>query len=268
MAYTTSDCCFVPDCSGTILLSGNITDTLVKKIDSTGGIVLSGYCHVETSYELYPSYVAVLPLDENGDGTTNEYVDRADSLDGTGGDGISGVTTVPLKTDGVYCLPAQQFYDGRQVIRMDADPLPDMLTVSFWASIEATGTRLWFTRGSLIIGYSGLRRPFAELIDGAGHYRATSPLALEFETFYHVAVTWDKMYLRLYIDGTLEATKYCPTPAFTGSPIRLGCDYTGLGMTGRLQEVRIAADVKSATWIKTEALSFCQGLYTISPEYS
>ncbi len=80
--------------------------------------------------------------------------------------------------------------------------------------------------------------------------QATSSVGVTYDTWTHVAGTYDGSNIRVYINGTLRGTTaYSNGIIDSGNPLTLGSRGTGNYLTGSLDEVRIWNVVRSETQI-------------------
>lgn len=256
--------------------------------DSTpgaGGLTLSGSAYVDVLSDPWDGMVCVLPLDEISDGTEGEFVDRSrNHFDGTGGkilltDEDLDATTLPTIDEGVFCLPSQHF-DGRQLIHVEQDNMTGdhAFTISLWTKFETFyKSRTFYSRGYndgagnkfvVSFGHSFLNTlsisvriiesngPPAEVL----YFGATT---LTQGTWYHVAVTYDRTSLRLYLNGVLDGTK-----AIGGDLIALNHECfiattdNANNIQGNIQEVHIFPAEMSAAYLKAERDAFCDYFVT------
>ena len=90
------------------------------------------------------------------------------------------------------------------------------------------------------IGFNSVGKPEGQIGKaGKAHQDIAAGASLEPNVWSHLALTYDGAKLRLYVDGTLAATKYVLAPISQGSgPLTIGCG-GGSHFKGRIDEVRI-----------------------------
>ena len=99
-----------------------------------------------------------------------------------------------------------------------------------------------FPSYSLGIGFNTAGKPEGQLgKQGKGHQDLAATASLEPEVWSHLALTYDGVKLRLYVNGELAATKYVEKPKpETAGPLTIGCAALGAQhFKGRIDEVRI-----------------------------
>ncbi|HCS50102.1 LamG-like jellyroll fold domain-containing protein [Rubinisphaera sp.] len=239
-----------------------------------GGASVSGSAVVSVTGQVWDDFHFVLPLDESGDGTTDEYQDRTrHNLHGTGGVGENS----PTLDLGVFCLPCQQFV-SRDFIIIPDDNLDtsDGFTVSMWLFMDKTyEERAFFTRGgtaddwNFTIGQSYLNHIWARIRlvgdedETITHYAFSERLQLD--TWYHVSATWNpQSSLTVSVNGVLHASTETPQTHMVSSSGNGG--YIGrkqaLSLTGRLQEIRLQP-VRNSAWLEAEYYNFCNAGFVI-----
>ena len=97
-----------------------------------------------------------------------------------------------------------------------------------------------FPSYDLGIGFNTPGKPEGRIgKEGKSHTDLAAGASLEPGVWSHLALTWDGAKLRLYVDGTLVATKYALAPISQGSgPLAIGCGGSD-HFRGRIDEVRI-----------------------------
>ena len=236
------------------------------------GLLLGGVAVVSVSTQVYDSFETVLPLDESGDGTEDEFRDRTvNDHDGTGDDGID-LANVPTLDGGAYCLPSQHF-DGRQWITGTIDDIDSIqpVTISLWGRIEPFFTeRVFFSRGSLMLGHDYLNHALATVrVLGTERqvktYYCVGSTIMAQEDFYHVALVWRpggslSVYLNGVLDGTtaIEELELAETfETFVGKS-----EDTNY-LIGNVQELRLSGNARSDDWLLAEYENFCGDIYTV-----
>ena len=238
-----------------------------------GGVSLGGCALVSVSPDVWDDFHFVLPLDEAGNGTPDEYRDRTKhNLHGTGGAGDM-CPTIDL---GVFCQPSQ-YFDGRDFISIPEDNLDisDGFTISLWVKMERRfEERAFYTRGGIeddwnfTIGQSYLNHIWARIrLSGdeeeVTHYVFSERLQLE--TWYHIAVTWiPQSSLGVLVNGIPHATIETPqtsTLASSGAGGYIGRKQAQ-SLTGNIQEVRLQP-VRDEAWLEAEHASFCDAGFVV-----
>lgn len=234
-----------------------------------GGLVIGGGAKVNLSPDPWDGLVFVLPLNEVGNGTTDEFVDRSrNQLHGTGGEGAC-----PTRTTGVFCQPSQVFANDREFITLQPDTLDveSPFTLMFWTKINSfVKQRLFYTRGKVFsCAHTILNQPFADvrLTDGAGgviDYNVCDSDQLAQLSFYHVAfvvVPGERM--SVYVDGEIKET----TELTETETIAVGDCVLGDALDGNLQDVRLYPVELSDDHIQAVFDNYCDsGFFTVSDE--
>ena len=90
-------------------------------------------------------------------------------------------------------------------------------------------------------------------INGGG--RAYTLTNIKDNTWYHVAMTWDGVTVRIYIDGQLKASgAYALAPNSAGQPLRVGeYRYGNRNFTGNVDEVHLYNYARSVEQIRVDA---------------
>ena len=99
-----------------------------------------------------------------------------------------------------------------------------------------------FPSYSLGIGFNTAGKPEGQIgKQGKAHQDIAGSSSLEAGVWSHLALTYDGVKLRLYINGELVATKYVDKPnSSTPGPLTIGCSALGAQhFKGRIDEVRI-----------------------------
>ena len=99
-----------------------------------------------------------------------------------------------------------------------------------------------FPSYGLGIGFNTAGKPEGQLgKEGKAHQDLAATASLEPEVWSHLALTYDGVKLRLYVNGELAATKYVERPKpETAGPLTIGCAALGAQhFKGRIDEVRI-----------------------------
>lgn len=262
--------------------SADVTDSAIR-----GGVVCGGSARCWIATDPYDGLEAIWPLDEAGDGTADEYRDRArHQLHGTGGD------VVPELADGVFCLSSQYFEEDTDTgvgsyIELPPDTLSvnHAFTVSCWLrTSDRFKPRIIYSRGfededgnkwQFTLGYGWIRHVTAsiQVIDSDGEpvtYEAFSAETLEENVNYHVAATWEPgVGLQVFVDGvpgSLYEVEETETVASDAGGY-FGRWNLGAYPTAYVQEVRLWPDVKSEDFLAAEHDNFCDStFYTVGSE--
>lgn len=250
-----------------------------------GGVVCGGSAFVDVVSDPYDGLTCILPLDEIGGGTVGEYKDRSrNHLDGTGGKILAeeedlDTSLVPTIDAGVFCLPSQHF-DGRQSIWIEQDDMDanHSFTASIWGKFETYyKTRTFYSRGFtdgtnrfvVALGHSFLQTLAVQVNVAAMNGTITENLsfgstALNQDSWYHAAMTYDQSNIRLYLNGVLVGTL-----AISGTllPLEnecfLGCLNGAQNLQGNLQELHVFPETKSANYLLAEYNSICNPNFVI-----
>lgn len=221
---------------------------------------------------VWADYAAVLHLQEQGDGTGDEYRDSSgEGHHGTGGGVASAGSSnrTPGRVSGLFGY-AQDFNDGGQSDLVRLRPLDDggwtALTVQAWIRPTDDGDdriacKAWSTNPSDSVWMLGkreanrarLRTPAEwQMFDGGSDHVNGA--------WTHVALTWSAGApgpVRIYRDGVLDLEGTLDGSALyehsTDVEPTLGNVPGGdRGLDGLLQEVRLAPLARSAAWLLTE----------------
>lgn len=258
-----------------------------------GGSAIVGHSDQLSEYELF------MALIEEGLGVPDEYQD----LSPNERHGV-GAGEIPARAAGVMCTYCQMFVN-REWIAVPPDSMNSNSpwTVSFWLNDDTQHFRtsvLLSRGGTLTVQMNMLGvivATFREIIGDPGtaydHIVAggmTYGSEIPFNTYvppplskgrwYHIAVTWDGSYLRLYVDGVLAGYhRVVPIPIRSltanefdgGEPTLLDYDTFTIGGyepgrnlgRAKLQEVRMANVAREADWLLAEHDNFCEeGFYS------
>ncbi len=250
--------------------------------NTTGGCSAGGSALVEVANDVWDGFAGVWPLDEEGDGSTDEFQDRSRSnLHGTGGDG-SDLSLVPTRDSGVYCQFSQHFVQ-RQYITLPPDniPMDQGFSVSLWGKINTYNVpRCFFSRGhtttsgdewAFSLGYTFLNQIEARVqilgLDGAAKtYSAVGSTWLSEDQWYHLAASWEPgIGLKLYLNGEQDGQKSVPESLLqpVSSESYFGRWNDGSHLTGNLQDVRLHPVVRSEAWFAAEYQSYCGSFLTV-----
>lgn len=247
-------------CGGSAAVSDN-------RIEISGGLAGGGSASIWVCPDAWDGMAAVWPLNEEGSGEIGEFADRTrNNLHATGGSGVAELT--PTQDFGLFCQPSQRF-EKRQFINTPRDHIsPDQaFTVSLWARIDTRfQEQTLFSRGveagghswNFQLGTSYLNHLLARLHvvgDETATTFAFSTGVLQLERWYHLAATWTPTdAIRLYINGVLAGSEITAEPQtvdyLSGNHGYIGRFNSGLGMTGNVQDVRLAPFAASDAWVK------------------
>lgn len=190
----------------------------------------------------FPQAIAAWSFEE-GSGTVTHVVT------GSGHDGT-------LSTKGVSWAPGKYGtalkFDGKEgcvtVPDSPALQLHEEFTLEAWVKPEGELLHLpaitkqaeGFPAYGLGVGMTSAGRAEGQIGTATkSHTDVTSPASLEANVWTQEAVTFDGTYLRLYVNGTLVATKAVALPAAgVAGPLEIGCSSSG-HFRGSIDEVRI-----------------------------
>ena len=229
---------------------GGYVVPVITDIAPIGGVILGGSAPLNIVEETFYGMLAIFPMQE----ATSPYVDLVSAYQGT-------TTQAPTPTDGVYCLDAQ-YFDGSEWIDLDTIPAQTFFTVSFWANVkECYTSRAFFSWGNLVIGTSFLNHLWVRVDD----YDGFSNVTLNTERFYLLAVTWDGITLRLYINGVLQGSLIAPVVITEGAKVAKWIN--GALALADIQDLRIDSRIQSATYLRALYRNACHdGFYTVGGE--
>ena len=149
--------------------------------------------------------------------------------------------------------------DGRSALRVDVPEPLDALTLEAWVRGAATAERTGLiakTQGSafgIFWAEPGHTTPggfvHSQRLPGgsAGYASVWAPEPWDYETWSHLALSWDGQVVRLFVNGALQGEAACPAPAtWNRHPLWIGADPDGRGramsfFTGELDEVRLSS---------------------------
>ncbi len=221
----------------------------------------------------YHGMAAIWPLDEEGNGTTDEYRDRsANGYHGTGG------TVVPELIAGMGCLGAQYFEEDEfgvgSYISLPQDTIPSdhSWSVSMWVKVgETFNSRTIYSRGHIdqegnqcvwSVETSILNHIVLSVWTDEGLSQAFSDVTLSTNKFYHIAAAYDGSDLVVYVNGA-EGTKepIAGTPLTIANGGYFGRQNYGSYFTGSMQEVRLFPSEKRQAYFLAEYDSFCSPMF-------
>lgn len=260
----------------------------LDRVSDVGGVAISGSAFVDVVADPWDGMVCVLPLNEIGDGTEDEFLDRTrNHFDGTGGkilaeDEEVDTSLVPTIDAGVFCQPSQHF-DGRQSIHIEPDNLSDNqgFTASLWAKFETFyKTRTFYSRGFndgtntyvVALGHSFLNTLAVQVNVVAENGTISEKLmfgstTLVQDAWNHVAVTYDQSDIRLFVNGVAVGTL---ATSGTLLPLENECFLGQLNgaqnLEGNLQELHVFPEAKSANYLKAEYDAFCADFVEVEAE--
>lgn len=161
---------------------------------------------------------------------------------------VAGVQGMAAEFDGV-----ETFVDAPQAELLD---LSEALSVAAWARLDQVPTTFTMLLGRTVgEGYQnswelGVRedvegaRLCGDMVDQTGTAHGEClPLPAEIGAWFHVALSWDGVQMRVYVDGEPFFEEPCPSILYDDHPVRLGADFDG-GLLdgflpGALDDVRI-----------------------------
>lgn len=210
-----------------------------------GGGMGGGSAVLDSSTNPYALiYAHVLPLDEQSNNVPGEFRDRVGINHGQGQGALPS-----RNTNGVHCLPYQQFY-GDAVIKLAGDPITSpAFTVLCYGKITANrNSGHFYSQDTFGLGWTFLqyaKMSFNQADDDFWTDRALVP-----NTWHQFAMTYDHGIAKLYIDAILKSTQVVTIDSI---PSR--------GMLARnghcsMQELRILTEAKSKAWLQAEFDSF------------
>lgn len=262
------------------LTIGGAADVTLTRIGE-GGMVLGGSADVTNNHP-FGSLHAIWLLDEQGDGTSDEFIDLGSlGLHGTGGDGTSEYT--PTRVDALNCSYGNSFTTD-DWIDVPADKLSSLqsFAISFWTRIDGIAKeRTFFTRGNdsdwvFTVGHTWINHIWAQLkmSDGTIHY-GVSTATLE-DRWYHVAVSFDPIAgLKVYLNGSLAGSNTDATgeTATLSTGSQIGKWRNGGFFEGTLQDVRLHPTARDAAWFLAERDNYCDSAFyvqgqTVTPVFS
>lgn len=254
-------------------------------LSSIGGVRAGGSATVDIVNDLYDGFGFVLPLDEEADGTPDEYKDRSrNQLHGTGGNG-SDPEQVPIRDLGMFCLPSIHT-DGRSYVTIPADRLDEdqSFGVSLWTKIETFYQgRVWYSRGHVTaegdrctfsLGHNFLNQLEVriEVVTSDGRlieYTATGRTTIEQNVWHHVAADWRPgegvtIYLDGYEDGSAAISETLVSMLTNSGYVARRNDASM--PTGNEQEVRLHGEARGAAYYRAEADNWCGTFFVVGSE--
>ena len=219
------------------------------------------------------NYIAVLHLQESGNGSDNEFLDAtANAHHGTGG-GLAGsgsAAGTPTRTTGKFGF-AQDFNDAtspQNHIRLNAvnDGSWSAVTVQAWINADDSGDdrifgKSWGTSSSAQTWL--LRKNSANIgvrmRTNTNTNTGFDPFGYSTGTWYLAAASWDASdnQLRVYVNGvergntTLNGTLMYQFPS-VAEPTIGNTSTVDRGFDGLIQETRVSNTARSADWLLTE----------------
>ena len=189
--------------------------------------------------------VAAYSLDE-GEGTVAEDT-SGNAHDGTlsakGAEWAPGKYGLGLKLDGkegCVTIPDSADLQLREEFTLGSWVRPEGQTSHYPAIYKESSEG--FPSYSLGIGFNTAGKPEGQLgKEGKAHQDLAATASLEAGVWSHLALTYDGVTLRLYVNGELVATKYVEKPdSSSPGPLTIGCSALGAQhFKGRIDEVRI-----------------------------
>ena len=243
--------------------------TVLFDINSQGGLLFGGKGTVTTN-DIYDSYLLALPLIE----LESPYIDLSSQHRNAAS---IGIPTNP--SDGVFCSISQEFLITNGVgslLQLPPDNTATTYSFSAWILIEGNfKQKTIYSSGN---NFNGFDCVFSVETSYINHLVATiktdtesvavySATVLETDRWYHIAVTYDKSALTLFINGIKNNTV-----AVTGLPLPasnncyVGSKDKASFWTGNLQEIRITSEVKDSDWFTAERKNFCGQLVSMGGE--
>jgi len=188
----------------------------------------------------------------------------------------TGLEGVPVVAGGVDCY-VSQFFGGSSMIRIPADDHSGPFSVSLWFRSDHTEPqpRILFSRGHdtdnnrsvFFLGHNAFSELWAGALKEDGELiEVYGNRPLQTQRWYHLGATFDGSTLAVFVNGALECSVNCPSIEPPNNSGALGSLSYGAFALGRIQEVRLFGDVRSADWFTTERRNFCDaGLYYCGP---
>jgi len=232
-----------------------------------GGATGSGSAYVDLLQDPWDGMEAVWPLDEEGNGTPDEYKDRTrHHYDGT------GQGEIPELETGVFCLGCQGFHGDSWIsIPQDSMGCKQDFTISLWANVEGLyRQRAFYSRGHTdgtndwvtLFGHSVANHAWLSLhtTDGTieDQENGFSDM-LPRDKWHHLAASWDGEKIKMYVNGDLQQEWDCTNSQLV--PLAnsgfIGAVNWGGSPEASVQEVRLHPVAREATWLKAEHDAFC-----------
>jgi hypothetical protein len=254
--------------SGGATIGGTSTDSQAPNRYSevgSGGVLVSPVARYFTN-QVFDGYSGVFHLQEQGDGTANEYLDSSFHNNGTGG--VDPYTpTQTLSTLWNY----SNAFDGNDYIRLLPDGASESFTVSLWFKITGKYmTRVFFTRGrtdtengegiSIALGHYFYAQGFTSTTGNKvfarvklvgdedwNSYTLNGATHVDNECWHHLALVFDSgNSLTLYLDGEVEKTTAVTETEMvpTTHSITFGRGENAEYADAELQEIRFIPEAK------------------------
>lgn len=231
--------------------------------EKTSGIQISGKSWVLIN-KIGDGFAAILPLQELGNGTADEYKDvSGNQKHGTAGNSVDPETFFDVST-GVACQKSQLGTNSLQFITLPADEIgvDQGFAVSLWTKISTNFVENpIFSRGdNFILSTSFLNHLMSTVVDSFGNSHTAFSDFLEQEKWYHIASSWSPgQTLKIFVNGVLSGEseqKISELRAISGNNL-IGSVQNGRGFVGNLQEVKIHASARSEAWFRAEYENYC-----------
>jgi hypothetical protein len=132
-----------------------------------------------------------------------------------------------------------------------------------WVAQRCVTQRRLADQSRFAVGINN-NKPAVYWHDGAGN-KAEGTTVIEADVWYHAAVTYDGIIVRLYLNGELQTTQLAgtlsapfdssDTPGLGGFVIAGGPDQVDRTLDGDIDEVRISKIPRSAAWLRASYLN-------------
>lgn len=217
-----------------------------------GGCTALGHAPAHTN-DIYDDLAFCFPLDEFGP----VFYDRTRWK--MRGDIYTSVDSFV----GAGCLPAIDM-ERSFIQSLQTDCLDGEFTATAWVYFDQSLWSMTFlSRGNFQLGVSHAGKLYGCVTDSEGEdYKAWGTTRLQDEKWYHVAATWDRKTLSIYLDGKLEGSVITPDTLAPAVPLCIGAHDGGSYFTGRIQEVRLWGRILTPATLAAERFAFCRPGFT------